>query len=98
MNPHEQYVNEAKQEIRTTEINNMFMNVEGEIIELQGYTKDLKEVLNCILAEEVMKEPSTTTDQQDVVRTEMGRRLNKINSDISIANKILSNILKRIEL
>lgn len=99
MNPHEKYVNEAKQEVRTTEINNMFMNVEGEIIELQGHTKDLKVVLDCILAEEETKEP---TEQVPIdtprIRTEMGRRLDKIQNDINTVNGIISNILKRIEL
>lgn len=90
-------------EIRQTEISREFMQVESEVSDLQSLVKELRDNLVCVLSEELEQvkfegEKNPTPCEVSSIKTEMGRRLEKIYGDTLITRNIVEQILKRLEL
>jgi hypothetical protein len=86
--------------IRETEISREFMQLESEVSYLQSLVKELRDRLVCVLSEEVeqAKDPQNKPLELQSIKTEMGRRLNKLYDDTNITKNIIERIIERLEL
>jgi hypothetical protein len=86
--------------IRETEISREFMQLESEVSDLQSLVKELRDRLVCVLSEEVeqAKDPQNKPLELQSIKTEMGRRLNKLYDDTNITKNIIERIIERLEL
>lgn len=96
----EKTMNEKPQTLRETEISRQFQQVESEVSDLQSLVRELRDNLICVLSEEVEQVKDQTEKECEVssVKTEMGRRLEKIYGDTNITRNIVERMLKRLEL
>lgn len=88
------------QQIKETEISRAFVQLESEVSDLQSLVRELRDKLVCVLSEEIEKPQENKLEGEEVsyVRTEMGRRLEKLYGDTNITKNIAERILKNLEL
>ena len=92
---------ESKCQLIETEISREFMYLESEVSELQSLVKELRDKLICVLSEDIekAKDPQEKNlEEVSSIKTEMGRRLNKLYDDTNITKNIIERIINRLEL